>query len=232
MRKLFNISGFFVLVATLCACREQAVDPDPSRLGVDFFPIENGMYWEYEVDLTTYNLLDSVSSHFFLKEVVADSFTDLSGDHSYMLERFVKYAEADEWELDSVWTARVDIYKAVKTENNVAYVKMVFPVEEGTSWNGNALNARQEERYQARNLGVDLAVGDSTFANTLTVVQREVLDTLVFHDVRREYYARGVGLIKKEFIQLNYCSSPECFGQRQVDSGRRYYMYLVANGKE
>lgn len=232
MRTPFKQPVLWMLLGALASCREQSVEPDTARLGTDFFPMETGLYWEYEVDLTTYNLLDSVSSHFFLREVVADSFGDLSGGISYKLERFVRETEEDEWERDSVWTARLNTYQAVRVENNVPYVKLSFPLREGKSWNGNVLNSRQEESYQARNLGAEIEAGDSLYSNTVTILQREVPDTIVFYDVRREYFARNTGLIKKEYIQLNYCTSQECFGQRQIDSGRKLLMELVANGKE
>lgn len=232
MQKLSKITGLCIVLALFFGCRDQSIDPDTSRLGINFFPIEKGMFWEYEVKLTTYNLLDSLPAHFFLKEVVADSFTDLSGATTYKLERFVRDKEAEEWERDSVWTARVTTYQAVRIENNMAFVKLAFPLREGNTWNGNVLNTKEEENYEAKNLDASLQVGDSTFSNTVTIVQSEVLDTLVFQDVRREYYAREIGLIKKEYIQLNYCSSPECFGLKQIDSGKRLYMDLVANGKE
>ena len=206
--------------------------PDTSRSGTDYFPIEKGLYWDYEVDLTTYNLLDSMPSHFFLREVVADTFTDLSGGLSYRLERLTRDSEDLEWELDSVWTARVSPGQAVRTENNIQFIKLTFPLAEGKQWNGNALNNRGEESYRVEGLGLSMQVGDTTYDGTLVVVQREILDTLVFRDIRKEYYARGIGLVKKEFIQLNYCSTEECFGQQQIDSGRKLYMELVAYGKD
>src|SRR5690606_19628251 len=122
--------------------------------------------------------------------------------------------------------------QAVRVENNVPLVKLVFPLKDGSTWNGNSLNTRQEENYQARNLDVAIEVGENLYNNTVTIIQREVMDTIVYQDIRREFYARDIGMIKKEYIQLNYCSSQECFGQKQIDSGRRLYMQLVANGKE
>lgn len=213
-------------------CQEEFIVPDTSRSGTDYFPIEKGLYWDYEVDLTTYNLLDSMPSHFFLRETVTDTFTDLSGGISFRLERLTRHSEDFEWELDSVWTARVSPSQAVRIENNIPFIKLTFPLAEGKQWNGNALNNRGEESYKVEGLGLNLQVGDTTYEGTLGVVQREILDTLVFRDIRKEYYARGIGLVKKEFIQLNYCSTEECFGQQQIDSGRKLYMELVAYGKD
>lgn len=205
--------------------------PDTSRLGADYFPMEKGLWWEYEVDLTTYNLLDSIPQHFFLREVVADTFTDLSGNTAFRLERFSRPDAAAEWELDSVWTARVSASQAVRIENNVPFIKLTFPLAEGKEWNGNALNNRGEESYVVKSLGASLEVGDTTYANTLTIVQQDIPDTLVFQDMRFEYFAREIGLVKKEYIQLKYCSTEECFGQKTIDSGRKLYMELVAHGK-
>ncbi|WP_416865812.1 MAG: hypothetical protein ACMVP2_26295 [Imperialibacter sp.] len=232
MLRLFKIPTLWVLLIASMGCQEETIVPDTSRLGADFFPMEKGLYWEYEVDLTTYNLLDSMPSHYFLREVVADTFTDLSGSLSYRLERFSRETANVDWQLDSVWTARLSTTQAVRIENNVPFIKLTFPLAEGKEWNGNALNNRGEETYQVSGLGLALEVGDTTFENTLTILQREVLDTIVFQDVRREYFAKEIGLVKKEFIQLNYCSTEECFGQKIIDSGRKLYMELVAHGKE
>jgi len=232
MLKLFKIPALWVLLVAATSCQEETIVPDTSRLGAVFFPMEKGLFWEYQVDLTTYNLLDSVPSYYFLREVVADTFTDLSGQLSYRLERFSRETAGEEWQLDSVWTARLSATQAVRVENNVPFIKLTFPLAEGKQWNGNALNNRGEEVYKVEGLGTALELADTTFDNTLTIVQREVMDTIVFQDVRREYFAKEVGLVKKEFIQLNYCSAEECFGQKIVDSGRRLYMELVTYGKE
>lgn len=212
-------------------CQEESIVPDTSRSGADYFPMEKGLYWDYEVDLTTYTLLDSLPSRFFLRETVADTFTDLSGSLSYRLERFTRDLAEMEWELDSVWTARVSTSQAVRIENNIPFIKLTFPVAEGKQWNGNALNNRGVESYSIKGLGRSLEAGDTTYENSLSVIHSEVLDTLVFQDIRKEYYVEGIGLVKKEFIQLNYCSTEECFGQQQIDSGRKLYMELVAYGK-
>jgi len=232
MQRQFKPSALWLLFAVLWGCREETVAPNDARSGMNYFPMEKGNWWEYEVDLTTYNLLDSTYSHFFLREVVADTFTDLSGGTSYRLERLVRETEAQEWELDSVWTARLTTTQAIRTENNVPFIKLVFPLAEGKEWNGNAINARGQELYKASSIGSLLSIGDLNYENTITITQREVPDTLVFQDVRREYFAADIGLIKKEFIQLNYCTTEDCFGQKQIDSGRKLYMEITGHGKE
>ncbi len=231
MRRQYNIYALGILLLAI-SCQEETIVPDNSRLGTDFFPMEKGLFWEYEVNLTTYNLLDSLPLHYFLREVVADTFTDLSGQTSFRLERFSRDTASVAWELDSVWTARVSATQVVRTENNVPFIKLTFPLAEGKQWNGNTLNNRGTEPYTINSLGGSLELGDTTFNNTLVVLQKEVLDTIVFQDVRREYFASEVGMVKKEFIQLNYCSSEECFGQKIIDSGRKLRMELVAYGKE
>src|SRR5690349_21327957 len=124
-------SVWFGLLLLFSACSKMA-DVQPNQLGYDYFPLETGQYLLYDLTDVTYSLsAPPVTAHYQVKETVKEVFTDLAGQESYRIERSIRSQITDPWELDSVWTARRTATNAIREENNVAFVKMVFPLREG-----------------------------------------------------------------------------------------------------
>lgn len=68
--------------------------------------------------------------------------------------------------------------------------------------------------------------------NTVTVVQSDFANNLIFRDERSEIYAVGVGMVTKDFTVLNFCARADCLGQDIIESGRIEKMKLTADGTE
>jgi len=203
-----------------------------ARIGYDFFPLETGRFIEYDVQEMQYPLArPPVLTTYQVKERIGEAFTQTEGIASYRLERFRRSDERQSWLLDSVYTLRRETTRALRTEHNVAYVKLVFPVSEGLRWNGNAFNARDSETYELRNLDQPFRVGTQTFARTLSVLQRED-SSLVSLQRRNECYARNIGLIYRENTQVFYCNSPDCLGKGTIDFGTKLIYRIRTYGKE
>ncbi|MGB3780695.1 MAG: hypothetical protein WA960_20185, partial [Tunicatimonas sp.] len=118
-------------------------------LGAQYYPLTVGRYSVYEVEDIRYTVRDGIdTSRYQLRERVADSWTGAGGEIIYSLERYTRDLPDNDWQLDSVWTARKNEQAVVVVENNVAYTKLVFPFRDALEWNGNALNSRPELRYQ------------------------------------------------------------------------------------
>jgi hypothetical protein len=66
------------------------------------------------------------------------------------------------------------------------------------------------------------------YPKTMKVIQNDFTDAIVGRDERSEIYARNIGLIEKEVIQLEYCTTPGCLGQQKVDKGVIYRQTLKA----
>ncbi|MBC7893158.1 MAG: hypothetical protein H7Y12_13155 [Sphingobacteriaceae bacterium] len=221
----------------LSACRplEDSSVPtegNEARIGYDFFPLETGRFIEYDVQEIQYSLTTPpVVTTYQVRERVGEGFAQTEGITSYRLERFRRSEESQPWRLDSVYTQRRETTRALRTEHNVAYVKLIFPVIEGLRWNGNAFNANGPETYELRELDRPLRVGNQVFERTLTVVQRAD-SSLVSLQRRTEYYARGIGLIYRENTQFFYCNSPDCLGKGTVDFGTQLIYRIRTHGKE
>ncbi len=227
MKKLF----VFALVGlALWACNPSRNDPQSA--GYEYFPLEKGAFIVYDVTATQYAIAqDSAVSRYQIKEVVADSFPALDGQTAFRIERFRRNTEAQAWTMDSVWTARRTLDKAIRTENNIAYVKLAFPTYLDQRWNGNQLNGRDAKEYRVAKINEALTVGTNNFPETVTVLQESKSTEIDFLN-RQETYAKGIGLIRREQTELYYCQSANCFGQKKIEFGTRFIQQISSYGKE
>jgi hypothetical protein len=215
----------------LTACSKLA-DVQPGQAGYDYFPLETGRYIQYELTDVAYSLTaPPLTEHYQLKEVVKEIFTDQTGQENYRIERLIRSKAGDAWEPDSVWSARRTMTQALRAENNIHFVKCVFPVQEGVKWNGNAFNDRKEEVYRLKSVAKPYVVNGQPFNETLTVLQRTD-SSLVGQDKRLEVYAKNIGLIYKESVVVQYCSAPDCLGQGRIDFGTKRFQKMIGYGKE
>lgn len=222
-----------VLMAGLAfvSCRPDKADPVTP--GYDYFPLETGRYVIYDVREDHYALnAVPVQRIYQLKEVVGAAYDDVTGQRAYRLLRFRRSAESQPWRADSVWSARLTVEEAIRGENGVDIVKLRFPVSDRLRWDGNQYNTAGEDAYELRNSGQPYRVWDKQFPDTVTVLAQQD-STLVSQDTRIEVYARQVGLIYKERVQLQFCSSsPACIGTTQIDYGIRQVYRIHSFGSE
>lgn len=229
-----------VLTALLSACETEILEPQDNRLGVSYYPLELGNFAVYRVEDIRYTLAAGPdTSRYFLREWVTDSFPGQGGETVYRLERFTRHTAEQAWLPDSVWTLRKDNRRLVVVENNVPYVRLVFPFRQGLSWDGHALNARPPQIYELSSTDTALSAQlqgplDSLLSGpTLTVMQQISQDTLITAVRDYEVYADQVGLYYRQRLRLEYCAdSPECIGLGIIQGGRSYRQTLIAYGKE
>ncbi len=226
--KVWFIALFF---GSLAACTSSEVAPDPTRLGHDYFPMKVGSYRIYDMDETNYALIGPEHRVYQLRERVMDSTIVSSDEIRYTLHRETREDSTQAWSLDSVWTARVDIHRAIVTENNVAFVKLVFPIENELEWDGNAYNARSIELYNFLNSPADTTLYDELYSELWTVVQRDDGENFLGRDDRYEIYARNVGLIVKSVHVWEYCQQ-DCSSENQIVAGRDLTQVLIEYGED
>ena len=231
---MFRLGSFLsVLVMPLFIGSCQPVS-EPVSPGYDYFPLETGRYVIYDVNEDYYSLTATtpVQRAYQVKEVVGTAYADVTGRQAYRLLRYRRSAGNQPWQADSVWSARLVDEEAIRTENGLDFVKLRFPVSDRLRWNGNRHNAVGGDEYEIRNSGQPYRVSDKEFSETVTVVAQQD-STLLSQDKRLEVYARQVGLIYKQRIQLQYCAStPACIGNYQIDYGIRQVYHIHSFGRE
>ena len=222
-----------MFVYFLSGCENSTLEITPEEMGYYFFPLERGIYRDYKVHRIEYSVLGNHDTlDYFLKEQVADSFLNQAGGISYKLERYTKTSDTLTWQLDSVWTVTKSTTNVVVVENNVPFVKLVFPVKEQKKWDGNAFNVRSEELYTYEYTFQPIVIGERNYNSTLKVIHQDNPDNIVMTDIRNEIYAENIGLIYKESIILHYCTDNECLGDLIIEQGINYKQELIEHGKE
>ncbi|MEO1052192.1 MAG: hypothetical protein AAFX87_16285 [Bacteroidota bacterium] len=230
MRRLTLIS---LTVLILGACGE-TVAPDTVRVGFDFFPLETGQFREYDVEEITFDIFGNIdTARFDLREQVVDSFVNQAGDLTYILHRSTRLNEMEDFELQTVWSARRNANQAVQIEENIPFIKISFPIDNELSWDGNALNTLDEDQYEMDSIfSRYITLNNDTIDNTLTVIQNDNQDFIIMQDRRVEIYGLNIGLVSRQSTLLNYCDDPDCIGQQIIETGSIITQTITAYGKE
>jgi hypothetical protein len=230
-RYIFRLLILIIAVA-IYACSSENLEITSERLGIAYFPLESGNFRVYEISEVLYNTQGKDKLSYFLKEKVLDSFENFEGGESFRIERSVKLNADDPWQLDSIWSARRNDQLAVMVENNIPFVKLVFPLEEDKSWDGNILNERDQDDYTMTQVKrvYDDSLGN-VYDRTVTIVQEENRDPIVQTNLRKEIYAENIGLVYKESRIFDFCTV-DCEFLGDTVAGRDFKMRLIEYGME
>jgi hypothetical protein len=222
--------SFFVLglMALVFGCTDDVVQPSADSVGAAYFPLEVGRFYVYDVEETIYNLTGANPSTYQLRETVFDSFPNLAGGTTFKIIR--EKNTGDGWRSDLVWTATKSPSKVVVLENNATIIKMVFPLKNGLTWDGNSLNATFKSDFTAEFVSEPFAVGTKIYDNVLKIAIADVPENLTGVDQKYEYYHAGIGLISKDFKTLRYCTR-NCASSLQIEGGLVLKQNLVEYGK-
>ncbi|HNB32872.1 MAG TPA: hypothetical protein PLJ79_03545 [Bacteroidia bacterium] len=197
MTKSKNIFVLLNLVLVLmmgCTKDKETV----SAIDYRYYPIAVGDSMIYQVSLFNKDL-NTYDSTYQLLERVESVFNDNEGRPTFRLERYVRKSDADAWSIYKVWTSNKTSTSIEKQEDNITYIKLIFPVKLNKTWNGNAKNifADDFEDYKIISLNEPLQSGNYSFDSTLNVRQ---IDYDYGFEKRKhfEIYASGVGMIYKD----------------------------------
>ncbi|MBD2754216.1 hypothetical protein [Spirosoma validum] len=229
--RLYSLSVGLVNLFLLLGC--QSATTEPMASGYDYFPLETGRYVVYDVQEQQYLINTSpIQRTYQLKEVAGKAYTDVTGQTAFRLMRYRRSAVNQPWQADSSWSARLVNNEAIRAENGLDFVKLLFPVQNLLTWDGNQRNAADSDDYKMCNVGQVYYVQGRQFDQTVTVVEQDD-STLIGQDKRIDVYARQIGLIYKERTQLQFCkATPACTGRSQIEYGIRQVYRINTYGKE
>ena len=197
---------------------------------IKYYPLGNGKVWIYRLDSTTTPPFGTslVVRSYHLKDSMGTSFLDNAGRESWPVYRFITDTlEQNPWRsLSTYYVTPVEKNVEVVDDNNLRFIKLVTPVKEQFTWKGNSyIDTRSGyslyqylDGWDYTYTGVDSPY--TTLAgvidSTVTVFQRD--ETAPegpfdpqFYQQRNysiEVYARGVGLIYKNFLHWTWQPTP------------------------
>ena len=205
----------------LLACFACTEEPDDFELdfGYNLQPLEVGREYIYAVDSVIYDPLgageriDTVSG--LAREVYTGLLDGAAGDTLYRIERSWRDSVGQAWRVTDVWTARRTGGQLIRTEENLDYVKLVFPLRDNSRWEANrfdelrtvqvageTLELFKGWRSEVTSTAAEVTLAGNTYRDVVTV-QLADEDNLV--ELRRgfEQYAPNVGLVYRELAGLD-----------------------------
>ena len=235
MRNLYLITALFaVLTFTTCGDPEIA---DPIDLSADYayFPLELDRPLFYDQDsIVLFNTVGGVvydTSRSQVRETLVERFTEADGSEWYRGERWQRPNENSPWTFVQTYTVSRTEGAAFRREDNLQFTKLVFPIRENRTWDGNAaFDVRREIvvggefldvyngwDYRYQNVDTSFAVTDVVYPNALFIRQARVEDNLIDFRRAHEIYVPGVGLVER-FIDARHTQCRVCCNNGQ-DTG-------------
>lgn len=240
--KLLTYFSFTLITLTFLfqSCGETS--DVPIDFGYDYFPLEVGKYMVYDVDSVIYDITTgspSVTTNVLqVREEITESFEDNEGRTVFRLERAERRNANFEWSVKDVWTTTATDRQAERVEENLRFIKLVFPVStETTPWNGNkfidentvisvageSISIFKNWLYEYRTEDEAVEVGGQTYNDVATVYQADE-ENLIELRLSMEQYARGVGMIYREMKILDTQCISACTGQTWEEKAEKGFI--------
>lgn len=162
------------------------------------------------------------------KDSIGASFIDVTGNISYPIFRFVTDTlELGSWQYISSYMVTLK-NKTVETidDANNRFISLISPIENDATWKGNKYleteSAESPIRYLSdwdytyQNVNMPFAVAGENIDSTITVLQRDETtpegpfdpDFFKQRNYSIEVYAKGVGLVYKDFLHWTWQVDP------------------------
>src|ERR1700676_4818833 len=220
-----------ILIFILCGCKKG--NPLITDTPADYHPMHVGNYIIYRMDSLKFINVGSQDTliSYHAKEVVDDSITDNLGRPSYRVIRYLSdTTETSEW-VPSIAYLVTPLKGSVEVvENNLRYLKMVTPVQDGISWLGNAYIDTKSDtsvltymdgwNYTYANTGLPYDVLAGTIPHTVRVNEADFTSSssdgsFIKTVYSAEIYGKNIGLIYKRFLYSLYQSPNVDFPSEQ-----------------
>lgn len=211
------------------ACSEKEATNYPKLS--DYYPLAVGKTFTYRLDSTvTTNFGQSLTTRYYLaKDSVESTFTDAQGRPSFRIFRYLRdTSQTQPWTYLATYITTIDNNKkwAEYVDNNLRYIVLREPITEGFTWKGNSyidtksgnspVKYLDEWNYTYQNVGGSYTVRKGAFNETITVIQADEVsppgpfspNSYQQTNYSIEVYAKGVGLIYKEFLHKTWQITP------------------------
>jgi len=218
------IKSLSLLAATVLlvySCNKRETEPLDLDWGYEYYPLQVGQIREFAVDSIIFDPAASGTqidtNSWFIKESVTDTFPGQDGLTWYRIERVQRQSDGEPWQIGKVYAAARSKQQAYRTEENLRFIVMTFPLQANETWNGNAffsnttsVEVAGEQLKMFKDWGdsrtVSLAepfeVGELSFENVCSI-QLVNSENLVEYRQAKEHYAKDIGLVYRELHILD-----------------------------
>lgn len=223
------------------ACKKEDADFEPD-FGYEYFPDQIGHFVVYDVDSTTYDDFFRpplvTTRRLQMKDRIESVFVDNLGREAVRVERFERDSAGQGWELRRAYYFVKNRSNVEVVEENLRFVKLVFPPRENTRWQGNkfiqavgnnAYLANWEYRITSRGAPAD--INGVSYPSTVNILLRD-RETQIQKVFAREVYAANVGLVFREWMNLEAQSNFDRPWPERSERGFIVRMQAVEYGVE
>jgi len=208
--------------AAFFSCKKSKTSPNADKT-LQYFPLQVGKYVTYNVDSTLWIDTSCLEFHhtYQLRYQVADTFTDEQQNINYKVFSFVNSAKTGgQWVPNDVFYVANTPNGLVVNKDRVSFIKLTFPVLEGSTFQGNKLiDTRDTDyaylrnwNYTYQNVGNSFTSGLESFDNTVTVFERDETkgdmvaqpDSFATRTYFKEVYAYNIGLVYSQQTHWTY----------------------------
>ena len=208
----------------------------------ELYPLQVGKVFYYRLDSTVVasNKQQLLKRSYNAKDSIESQYLDNTGRKTFRIFRYLRdtltpISNNSNWKFTFTYRATFDTNRVEYVDNNLRFVTLTNPVKEGSQWKGTQyINTGFLAPYtfydgwnfEYQNVGQGYTVKKGTIPDTYTVFQQDItspnipFNTANFQtkDYSIEVYAKGIGLIYKDFLHWVYQPSnyfqDESFGIR------------------
>lgn len=218
--------AFSALFAGCSDLTPAPTEPADSAQQYAYFPLQIGKYIDYTVDSVVYDfgpggntLRDSSQTH--IREIITDTLRDNADELVYTVERYERLQDTLPWQLQRVFTLARTARQAIRTENNLRFLQLVFPLDRRSQWNGNLWIDQYQEieiageriqpfvnwNYEVDSIDVAIQIGAFAFDSVLTVTETDE-NNAIERRLSRVRYAKNIGMVWREqwILDSQYCN--------------------------
>jgi hypothetical protein len=228
MKRYFYVC-FLGINFLLAGCSKQSAEISFPALN-DYYPLQTGRVLVYRLDSSLIPLFGTELQikSYLAKDSIADTIRDNQERLSYRVYRFVTDTLAVEpWvPIGSYYITPVNNSVEVVDENNLRFIKLKEPVRNDFSWQGNSYIDTKSAgalyqyldgwNYVYQNVDQPYTVRKGILDSTITVLQQDETSPPGPFDPNNyqqrnysiEVYARGIGLVYKEFLHSTWQTTP------------------------
>lgn len=203
MKKLL---GLLIATLVLASCNRNEEEDNVGSIGAEYYPIKLGSTWIYDVDSIAYDdngPTQAIDTFYYrYKETITDTEVDGTGNLEYVVSRYFSVSDTGEnWQPVKRYVVQNVNNKIQRVEENVRYVKLVFPLKERNSWNGNMYNGKEPLSYRVQEFKQPYAFNGAS-SQSIKIDQYNVKN--IIEEIKRyERYAKNIGLVQLLFDSLN-----------------------------
>lgn len=217
---LRQLSKLILLIAiiTIIACGKNENGTLDSAQAADYFPLQVGKTWVYNLDSIKYDIQNDKSVkvdtvRLQVREALIDTFTDATGQKRYKIERSEKLRTATAWNLSDIFSTSIQKDIVLRTEGSFTYIKMPKVLTVGATWDGNVYNDpaikieiegeilepfSKKWSFEVLSFNKSEKIGNVTYDNVLTIEAQTDPKILTERRYMIEKYAKGIGLVYKD----------------------------------